>query len=128
MIPFEFKGEKFGIFFGHVETTPIDGGNGEKIKAFSGSECVIVRNPPEKIKDFNPVNGDMICAGRSKVHDADQFSRKKGRVIALTRALAEQPRDFRFHVWQTYWKALGKAALAEKLADHEKNNKKAAAK
>lgn len=47
---------------------------------------------------------DCFYQGIAKCNPCDQFSKKVGRRMALTRALEPLPRSLRAQIWEAYWK------------------------
>ena len=52
-------------------------------------------------KDNREVTPDLV--GQSLCADGDVFDKKKGRVVAISRAIEELPREKRMQVWEALW-------------------------
>lgn len=51
-----------------------------------------------------PINEDFIGSGESYCNPVDQFSKKRGRKIALKRAIEHLSREERKVIWEAYFK------------------------
>jgi hypothetical protein len=88
---FIFKGLEYRIKFAYVDPC-----NKKEAKRFS-------KLTHAKI-EFKATGGewDFCCGGSAECGLADNFCKERGRVIALTRALEAEPRDFRAAAWHSY--------------------------
>lgn len=48
--------------------------------------------------------GRYALFGEAECHPLDNFDRRIGRRLALTRAIEELPRETRKEIWQEYWR------------------------
>jgi hypothetical protein len=100
-------GKYLGIFFVHNEAP-------KKTGARSSSICALAVNPPDRLKGYDPFNTEGTTVGISTSSASDQFCRRTGRKIALSRALANSDLDkhARYLVWQAYWVSIGEENVA----------------